>query len=78
MGIPRSAFVDLKDFNVGDRVRYRSGRYGSGEGTITLIWFGCEEMCDVKRDDGGDVICLCPEFDSITLVEANDGRRNPL
>ena len=76
MGIPRSAFVDLKDFNVGDRVRYRSGRYGSGEGTIMLIWFGCAEMCDIKPDDG-DEISLCPGFDSIVRVETPTAVDNP-
>lgn len=46
---------DYNDLEVGDRVRYSTTVHGirrEGEGTVTLIWLGIEEMCDVVSDDG--------------------------
>lgn len=61
MPIDPKFFKDYPDLVVGDRVRWArklSMSNGHGEGVVFLIWFGIEEMCDIKEDDG-KIVTFC-------------------
>jgi len=66
MSIPRSAFIDAneRDLHVGDRVRFVSSAYGEDEGVVEYIWYGCEEMVDVRRATG-ELVTLGIDLDDV-------------
>lgn len=54
---------------VGDRVWFTKVRPGdSGEGRISLIWFGVEEAVDIVRDDGTKVTVYPGLGDTIEIL----------
>lgn len=59
MVLDPSLFKDYSDLKIGDRVKFKSSIWGEGEGVVTHVWLGIEEMCDIRVDGDPRSMSLC-------------------